>query len=266
MKTRRAILASRFRGTLPIRLVMFDAIATLFEPKQMSFEEYVRRNAEKILGRPIDISARTLERHVNTLIIRMSRRERHRLERRGRVWFRGALNSLALTQLGYACNIEQGAEISRLTYRGIRNFSVPSKKRREICRFVAALRREFPGVRVVIATNANIRNVRYLLRKHRLDRLFDSIYSAKEMGVTKAKPRYFLQILAEEGVKPSEARMVGNSGKSDLIAAMLGIVTVWLSFGKSKLTIGEVRALHGLSSRRNIIAVRSWKQAERLCS
>ena len=95
--------------------------------------------------------------------------------------------------------------------------------------------------------------------------MFDAVYVATEIGVTKAKSKYFLRVLGLEGVKPPEARMVGNSGKSDLVAATLGIITAWLSFGKAKLTIGEVHALHGLTSRRFIIKLNSWRQVERLC-
>ena len=265
MKIRRGSVASRFYGAHPIRLVMFDAIATLFEPKGMTFEEYVRENAERILGERIRVSARTIERQVNTLMMRLSPRRRRRLERRGRVRFRGWLNARALTKLGYKCSNASGEAISRLTYRRIGSFVVSWKKRRMIRRLISCLRRRNPGVRVVVVTNANGQNIRMLLRKYGISRLFDAVYSAREMGVTKANPKYFLRILGLENVKRHEARVIGNSGKSDAAAAGLGIMTAWISSGKSKLSIEEVRALHGRSSRGFIIRIKDWKQLSRLC-
>jgi FMN phosphatase YigB (HAD superfamily) len=244
---------------------MFDAIDTLFGPKGMTFEEYVHQNVEKVLGRPIRVSADRLQRCVNEIIMELSRKERLKLQKRGRVQFRGWLNARALTRLGYKCSNRQGEAISRLTYRGIRFFVISRERRGIIGRLIRSLRRQNPGARVVVVTNANGQNVRMLLRKHGIKRLFDAVYVAKEIGVTKAKSKYFLRVLGLEGVKPPEARMIGNSGKSDLIAAMLGIITVWLSSGKAKLSIGEVRALHGFTSRRFIIKLTSWKQLDRLC-
>ena len=77
---------------------------------------------------------------------------------------------------------------------------------------------------------SNIPNPRYdVLGQHRLRKLFDAIIFSYELGRTKPDPLLFRKALEKLGVKPSEAVMVGNTIRTDMVGARrMGIKSVLL--------------------------------------
>ncbi len=265
MKTRRNKMASRFRGTQPIRGLLFDAISTLFVSREgLTLAEFSRKVAEDVLQRKIGVSAETIERFINRIrVIVGGMRKIPRSALAGSL-YRGALNAATFTHFGYPCSFAEGVAISQRITRAIKTFIVPKERRRFVERLIAFVRKQNPGVKVAIVTNASRRVVLGLLKRNQIDHLFGHVYSAKDLGVTKTDPNFFRRVMSAMGTCPKTTRLIGNGVFTDLVATTLGIQTVWLSLSKPKVSWRAIYFLYGHSSRRFIVKANSIQEAERI--
>jgi membrane-associated phospholipid phosphatase/phosphoglycolate phosphatase-like HAD superfamily hydrolase len=101
-----------------------------------------------------------------------------------------------------------------------------------------ALRRLRPGHRLVVATNADDSDgaaVRAALRRAGLDGLIDDVVSSRDIGVRKPTAGFFAAALSqagggEDGLRPADAIMVGDSWENDVVGAKTaGLRVVWLN-------------------------------------
>ncbi len=94
-----------------------------------------------------------------------------------------------------------------------------------------ALRALKPAYRLALATNAaasGAEHVRAALARVGLDELFDSILTARELGVSKPDPAFFDALLAACGCMPHQAVMVGDNFRTDIVGAKLASLwAVW---------------------------------------
>jgi putative hydrolase of the HAD superfamily len=94
-------------------------------------------------------------------------------------------------------------------------------------------------VKICLATNAAESDgalVRKALGRVDLDRYFDAVYTARDLGLTKPAPAYFHAIAADLGLPLEECLMVGNSFQTDANgAAAAGLKAIWLKRGNEPL-------------------------------
>jgi len=88
------------------------------------------------------------------------------------------------------------------------------------------------GRRIVLATSATISNesqIRGALARCGIDQYFSRIYCFKNTNLSKGEPLY-RHILADLGIQPSEALMVGDSFEKDVQAPnAVGMFAVWFN-------------------------------------
>lgn len=96
-----------------------------------------------------------------------------------------------------------------------------------------ALRALYPHYRLALATNAAESGgalVRAALRRVGLERYFEAVFTARELGVCKPGSAFFQALLREVGCVPPEAVMVGDDYRNDVIGAKrAGLRTVWFN-------------------------------------
>ena len=101
---------------------------------------------------------------------------------------------------------------------------------------LAALRARFQ-IGVVSNFYGNLERV---LAEARLDESVDAIADSCRLGIFKPDPGIFQAALADLGVAPHEAAMVGDSLSKDCIpAARLGLTTVWLKHQEAGASVGR---------------------------
>lgn len=93
-----------------------------------------------------------------------------------------------------------------------------------IIRMIHHLRQH--GTRVVVASNQEEASLRKLLRGHKIEDLFDAVYTSEALGVRKPFSDFWAAILDRENSSPETTIHVGNSPNSDIGAARLGIKTM----------------------------------------
>jgi HAD superfamily hydrolase (TIGR01509 family) len=93
-----------------------------------------------------------------------------------------------------------------------------------IIRLIRQLREQ--NLRVVIGSNQGEASLRKLVRAHKIEELFDAIYTSESLQTRKPYPDFWEKILELEGKTVSETIHVGNSPNSDIGAARLGIRTL----------------------------------------
>ncbi len=85
------------------------------------------------------------------------------------------------------------------------------------------------GKKVWLLSNAQAIFTRLELRKTGIDKLFDGIYLSSDYGIKKPDPRFFMTLLAQRGIDPATAVMVGNDGECDIRPARaLGLAAVYI--------------------------------------
>jgi putative hydrolase of the HAD superfamily len=76
--------------------------------------------------------------------------------------------------------------------------------------------------------NGNSANIRNIIQATGLRDYFDSIVISEEVGIEKPYQRIFEVALAQLGVKPENAVMVGNKIDADILGAnRIGMKSVW---------------------------------------
>jgi putative hydrolase of the HAD superfamily len=84
------------------------------------------------------------------------------------------------------------------------------------------------GYRTAMIANGNSANIRNIIQATGLRDYFDSIVISEEVGIEKPYQRIFEVALAQLGVKPENAVMVGNKIDADILGAnRIGMKSVW---------------------------------------
>lgn len=100
--------------------------------------------------------------------------------------------------------------------------------------------------RLVLATNAADSGealVRQALARAGLERYFDAVLTARELGLRKPDPAFFQAVLQATGAVPSEAAMVGDDYAADVAGPKaLGLRAVW--FNPQAQPCPQAAALH----------------------
>jgi HAD superfamily hydrolase (TIGR01509 family) len=96
------------------------------------------------------------------------------------------------------------------------------------------------GIRQAVISNVGV-DVRHVLQREGIEPLVDAVILSCEVGCVKPDPRIFAAALAALHLDPTEALMVGDSGKDDTGGIPLGIRTVILP-----RTSGPIHGLAGV--------------------
>jgi len=108
-----------------------------------------------------------------------------------------------------------------------------------------------PDWTIALATNAadsEEGEIRQALARVRLDNLIDRVYCYRGVGHRKSEPAYFQHVLADLGIEPTRAVMVGDDFEADVVAAnRSGIRAIWFREGGTELTTSAIhRTIHDL--------------------
>lgn len=88
-----------------------------------------------------------------------------------------------------------------------------------------------PGWTIALATNAadsDEEEIRSALARVDLERLIDRVYCYRGVGHRKSEPAYFDFVLADLGIEPNDAVMIGDDLEADVLSAnRAGIRAIW---------------------------------------
>jgi len=104
---------------------------------------------------------------------------------------------------------------------------------------------------IALATNAaesEEREIWSALARVGLDRLIDRVFCYRGVGHRKSAPEYFERVLADLGIEPNHAVMVGDDFEADVLSAnRSGIRAIWFDENGTEETTGAMhRTIHGL--------------------
>ncbi len=82
-----------------------------------------------------------------------------------------------------------------------------------------------------------------------LDQLIDRVFCYRGVGHRKSEPAYFEHVLADLGIEPNRAVMVGDDFEADVLSAnSSGIRAIWFHEDGSEVKTSAMhRTIHGLS-------------------
>ena len=108
-----------------------------------------------------------------------------------------------------------------------------------------------PDWTIALATNAEDseeRGIWSALARVGIDRLIDRIFCYRGVGRRKSSPEYFERVLADLGIEPNHAVMVGDDFEADIVSAnRSGIRAIWFhENGTDEKTSAMHRTIHGL--------------------
>ena len=107
---------------------------------------------------------------------------------------------------------------------------------------LAALRTDWTIALATNAADSEEREIWSALAKAGLDQLIDRVYCFRGVGHRKSAPAYFQHVLADLGVDPNDAVMVGDDFEADVVSAnRSGIRAIWFHEDASERATG---ALH----------------------
>lgn len=115
-----------------------------------------------------------------------------------------------------------------------------------------ALAKLHPEWMIALATNAadsEEQEIWSALARVGLDRLIDRVFCYRGVGHRKSEPAYFEHVLADLGIEPNYAVMVGDDIETDVLSAnRSGIRAIWFhEDGTENKTSTMHRTIHGLS-------------------
>ena len=108
-----------------------------------------------------------------------------------------------------------------------------------------------PDWTIALATSAadsEEREIWSALARAGLDELIDRVYCFRGVGHRKSAPEYFQRVLADLGIGPNDAVMVGDNFEADVLSAnRSGIRAIWfLEAGAEMTTSAFHRTIHDL--------------------
>lgn len=108
-----------------------------------------------------------------------------------------------------------------------------------------------PDWTIALATNAadsEEHEIWSALARVGLDELIDRVYCFRAVGHRKSAPAYFQHVLADLGVDPDDAVMVGDVFEADVVSAnRCGIRAIWFHESATERTTGTFhRTIHDL--------------------
>ena len=106
---------------------------------------------------------------------------------------------------------------------------------------LAALRSDWTIALATNAADSREEEIWSALARAGLDHLFDRVFCFRGVGHRKSEPGYFRTILADLGIEPHQAVMVGNDFEADVEAAnRCGVRAVWLCEPKLETSSGPM--------------------------
>jgi len=114
-----------------------------------------------------------------------------------------------------------------------------------------ALTRLRPDWTIALATNAadsEERDIWSALARAGLDELIDRVYCFRGVGHRKSAPEYFEHVLADLGIEPHHAVMVGDDFEADVLSAnRSGIRAIWFHEAGTEMATSAIhRTIHNL--------------------
>jgi putative hydrolase of the HAD superfamily len=108
-----------------------------------------------------------------------------------------------------------------------------------------------PHWTIVLATNAEDSEEHEIwsaLARAALDELIDQVYCFRAVGHRKSSPEYFQHVLADLGINPDDAVMVGDDLEADVLSAnRSGIRAIWFRENSAERATGVLhRTIHDL--------------------
>jgi len=108
-----------------------------------------------------------------------------------------------------------------------------------------------PDWTIALATNAadsEEREIWSALERAGLDELIDRVYCFRGVGHRKSAPAYFQFVLADLGIDPNDAVMVGDDFEADVVSANHSrIRAIWFHENAAERTTGALhRTIHDL--------------------
>jgi putative hydrolase of the HAD superfamily len=108
-----------------------------------------------------------------------------------------------------------------------------------------------PAWTIALATNATDseeQDIWSVLARAGLDGLIDRIYCFRAVGHRKSAPAYFQHVLADLGISPDDAVMVGDDFEADVMSAnRSGIRAIWFRENAADRATGAMhRTIHDL--------------------
>ncbi|MEM3004909.1 MAG: HAD-IA family hydrolase, partial [Candidatus Bathyarchaeia archaeon] len=97
------------------------------------------------------------------------------------------------------------------------------------------------GVAAVLATSADRPSVMRVLSRFGLERYFDLVLSAEDVGAAKPNPDIFIRAVEKLALKPHECLVVGDSVFDVIAAKEAGIEAV--AVANNRFQIEEIRSL-----------------------
>ncbi len=205
------------RSSLPA-LVCVDAMFTIFKPRRGGRKNMICRTYRKLGG---------LHPHVsNQMIWEAIRRERirfHEIKADEDYWLHINLSvyrSLKAARNRHKSDYQAAQDVHRRITSDITAYEPDAR----IIRLVGHLRDH--GTRVVIGSNQEEASLQKLLRAHKVEGLFDAVYTSESLGMRKPYKDFWEAILCRENGSSETTAHVGNSPNSDIGAARLGIRTL----------------------------------------
>ena len=118
-----------------------------------------------------------------------------------------------------------------------------------IAEALAALRRDWTIALATNAADSEEGEIWSALARAGLDRLIDRVYCMRGVGHRKSEPEYFAKVLADLGIEPIRAAMVGDDFEADVASAnRSGIRAVWFhENGTDDRSSAMYRTIHDVS-------------------
>lgn len=245
----------RSNGPFRIRCVMSDVFGPLAVPiGGLSHAELVYKVVCEELGvAALDIDAFELARQTSFARVEMTKAMKNdkmlKPEAKADLvdWVRFNIPFLAR----YMCTAAAAQRITSRVSGDVDLYEIPAD-RQEKYRYLVGKKFGWdintPNCQVVIASNSDLITADTLLKRHGMRDLFHHIYTSDKLGVSKENPDFYDMVLTELKVEKHEALMIGNSAFKDLVAASIGIPTIWMRNQGETVTEKQIEEMHGAAA------------------
>ncbi len=202
----------------PTTLLCVDAMFTIFKPRRGGRKQMICRTYWKLGG----LHRRVTSRMIWEAIMRERFRFRE-LKADDDYWLHvnlAVFRSLEAATDRHKSDYQAAQDVHRRITSDIAAYEPDGR----IIRLIRHLRER--EIRVVIGSNQDENSLRRLLKAHKIDGLFDEVYTSESLGTRKPYPDFWERILERESRTVAEIIHLGNSPNSDIGAARLGIRTL----------------------------------------
>lgn len=199
-------------------LVCVDAMFTIFKPRRGGRKNMICRTYRKNGGLHHQVSNQMIWTEI------AHQRERFReIKEDGDYWLHVNLSVFRALRAAPGRH-KSDYQAAQDVHRRITGDITAYEPDQRIIRLIHHLRQH--GTRVVVASNQEEASLRKLLRGHKIEGLFDAVYTSESLDTRKPYPDFWERILNRENGTPESTVHIGNSPNSDIGAARLGIRTL----------------------------------------